>query len=284
MRELTGRSALITGAAGGIGRATALCLARRGVHILAVDIDPDGLKRLEGDVIERGVSCRTYRVDVSDWKAVDGLGREIEQAGIEIDILINNAGVLAGGFLSDMRLESWQWVVGINLWGPIHFVQRFLPGMIGRGRGHVVNVASAAGIIGFPTIGAYSTTKFALVGLSQAMRAELARNGIGVTAVCPGIVKTGIVEAAKLDGIEAAAPAALASRGLPPEKVAAQIVRAIQRNTPRIFPTASSKFGYVMTRISPGLVRWALTRAAGRVAAWRKTLDPSGDRKTGVCL
>ncbi|MCA9519903.1 MAG: SDR family NAD(P)-dependent oxidoreductase [Myxococcales bacterium] len=275
------RTVLITGAAGGIGRATALAFAREGASIVAADIDVEGLAALETAVRAHGVDCRGRRVDVSNATEVQDFAAELDASAVEIDVLVNNAGVLAGGFLLDTSLETWRWLIGINVMGPIHFNHCFVPGMVARRRGHVVNIASGAGIIGLPTIGAYSATKFAVVGLSQAMRAELAMHGIGVTVVCPGVIKTDIVNAARKETIDPKGAHGLVHRGLSPEAVAAQIVAAVRQNTAQIFPTVESKFGYLMSRVSPLLVRSAMTLCARLLSSQRTDAsDARGDRSS----
>jgi NAD(P)-dependent dehydrogenase (short-subunit alcohol dehydrogenase family) len=177
-----------------------------------------------------------------------------------VDILVNNAGVgLGGGFL-DTSLEDWQWVLSINLWGVIHGCHFFVPPMVKRGRGgHVVNVSSAAGIMATAQLSAYSTTKFGVFGLSEALREELHPHGIPVTTVCPGIINTPITTNARMRGPMASekARAGLVEfyqrRNYGPERVATNILKAIARKRTVAPISPESWVLYFMKRLSPGL-------------------------------
>lgn len=273
MERLTQRTVLITGAAAGIGRATALAFARQGALIIAVDLDESGLGALQTEIEACGASCHCHCLDVADWSAVDQLGAVLEADQIAVEILINNAGVLAGGFLAETTLDTWRWLIGVNLWGPIHFLHRFLPAMSQRRAGHIVNVASAAGIIGIPTIGAYAATKFAVVGLTQALRAEMTVHGIGVTAVCPGIINTNLARAARTERLDPTQVHRLVQRGSTPERVAGEIMHAVRHNIGQIFPGALAELGHWTSRLAPSLVQTVTARFASYV--YRKQISDS---------
>jgi NAD(P)-dependent dehydrogenase (short-subunit alcohol dehydrogenase family) len=186
-----------------------------------------------------------------------------------VDLLINNAGVgLGAGFL-DTELEDWDWIVGINVLGVVHGCRFFVPRMVERGAGgHVVNVSSMAGFFASPSLAAYSTTKFAVLGLSEALREELRPYGIGVTAICPGMINTPITRNAPARG-SLADPAArervvalYRRRNYGPERVARNILRAVERDR-TVAPVAPEAWiGYALKRISPRLAGWAARRLA----------------------
>lgn len=191
---------------------------------------------------------------------------------------MNNAGVgLGGGFL-DTSLEDWDWILGINLRGVVHGCHFFLPKMAARGRGgHVVNVASAAGFVASEALSAYATTKFAVVGLSEALRDELTPHGIGVTAICPGIIDTPITGSAQLRG-KAARPGAREQmmefyrrRNYGPERVAAKILKAVARNAAVAPVSPEAWMLYLLKRLAPGFVarlnRWMANRFERQLAS-----------------
>ena len=187
MRDLRGKKVLVTGAASGIGRELALALAAERAVVLLADIDKVGLTETSRLLERESAEQRSYIVDVSDREQVADMATNIEDELSGIDVLINNAGVFVWADIADTTLEDWDWMMGVNLWGPIHTINAFLPGMLRRGSGHIVNVASLGGLVTMPTVGAYSTTKFGLVGLTETLQHELKPHNIAVTLVCPGI-------------------------------------------------------------------------------------------------
>ncbi len=269
MQTLQGRTALVTGAASGIGRATVLALARRGAGLVVCDVNEDGLAAVAGEIRALGRDVLARRVDVASAEEMTAFAAAVHERVEAVDLLVNNAGVGLGGGVLHTSLDDWRWIVGINLFGVIHGCHFFVPPMVRRGRGgHVVNVASAAGYVASEALAAYSTTKFGVFGFSEALRQELRRHRIGVTTVCPGIINTPITETSPLRGPDAT-PEARAymvetyrRRNYPPERVAENILRAVQRNrgVAPISPEAWVMYG--LKRISPGLVAW-LDRKAG---------------------
>jgi len=200
-----------------------------------------------------------------------------------VDILVNNAGVGLGASFLETPLEDWDWVVAINLWGVIYGCHFFLPPMVARRRGgHVVNVSSAAGYLATAQLAAYSTTKFAVLGLSEALRDELEPHGIGVTTVCPGIINTPITATARMRG-PAAAPetrAALVAfyrrRGYGPERVAAAILKAIAKNRP-VAPVSPEAWGmYLLKRLAPGLAARVNRALAARMQRTMRAAQGAG--------
>jgi len=262
VRDLRGKTALVTGAASGIGKATALAVAKRGADLVVCDVDETGLAATAAAIEALGRNVFFRRVDVASRAQMQEFAAAVHERVPAVDLLINNAGVGLGASFRDTTLEDWDWIVSINLMGVVHGCHFFLPPMIARGQGgHVVNVSSAAGYVASEPLCAYATTKFAVLGLSEALAQELKRYGIGVTAVCPGIINTPITRTSRLRG-PAATPEARAQmvafyerRNYPPERVAENILKAVQRNRTIAPISPEAWVFYYLKRFSPGLIR-----------------------------
>ncbi|GAA2892051.1 SDR family NAD(P)-dependent oxidoreductase [Streptosporangium fragile] len=193
MRELAGKVAVITGAAGGIGRALALCLAEEGMTLMLADVDPVGLAETASRVPR--AETLTQVTDVSDEAAVQHLAdRSFGELGA-VHVLCNNAGVFQGGRIWTRKPEDFTWLLGVNLWGTLHGIRAFVPRMIEQDtEGHIVNTVSVAGLFTAPSSGAYSVSKHAAFAASQVLAQDLAAVGskLRVTALCPGAVRTDI--------------------------------------------------------------------------------------------
>lgn len=268
--NLSGKTALVTGAASGIGKETALAFARCGADLVICDLNQEALAAVAAEAERLGRSVMQQRVDVADREDMAEFAAAVRGQIGAVDILMNNAGVgLGGGFLHT-GLDDWDWVIGINLRGVIHGCHFFLPPMVQRRTGHVVNVASAAGLVATEALAAYSTTKFAVVGLSEALREELHPHGIGVTAVCPGIINTPITQSSRIVGPLATPEArremiaAYEKRNYGPERVARNILRAIDRNraVAPISPEAWTM--YLLKRFAPGVTAYLTRTLAAR--------------------
>ncbi len=196
--EIRDSIAVVTGAASGIGRATALALARQGGDVVIADVDRGGMAEVRSEIAQLGRRAIAVHTDVSQYGDVEALReRAIGEMG-RVDILMNNAGVHMTGPVERIPLADWEWIVGINFWGPIYGVKAFLPHMLASGSGHIVNTASMAGLIGSEPSIPYTVTKYAVVGLSQALAAYLHGKGIGVSVLCPGFVETRITQNERL--------------------------------------------------------------------------------------
>lgn len=255
-----GKKALITGAGSGIGRATAFLLAENGAHLVLCDLNKEAVERTASLARGLGASTETHVVDVSDWDDMQALAAKVNKTHGALDILVNNAGVGLGGSFLDTPVSDWQWVLGINLMGVVHGCKAFLPAMVAKKQGHVVNTASAAGYFAAPDMTAYAASKHGVMGLSEALRSEMAEHGIGVSAICPGIINTNIVSAGRMNGATGAAQEKIAAlyrrRNYGPELVAEAIVSAIEKNravTP-VSPEAWVMYG--AKRFIPGLMDW----------------------------
>ncbi len=252
---------LVTGAGSGIGRATAAAFAAGGATVVAADIDIEAAEKTAALCAERGGSARAERCDVTDPAALAALA---ECTG-PVDVLVNNAGVGMTGRFADMSVEDWRWIRSVNLDGVVHACAAFGPPMIARGSGQVVNVSSGLAYTMRATEGAYVATKAAVLALSRCLRADWAPHGVGVTAVCPGVIDTPIVGATRYLGsrgddrtrhrIEK-----IFRRGHPPETVARAIVAAAERN-PAVVPVGwEARLGWHLQRITPLAVQDRLAR------------------------
>lgn len=203
MKIKPGVKVCITGAASGIGRATALALGRKGADLFLSDINAKGLDETCGLIQNSGGTVkRSAAFDISDFNAVKNFADGIHADFGPLDILINNAGIALFALVEDMTHEHWEKIIKVNLWGPIHGVECFLPEMIRAKRGHLVTVSSTAGLIGAPWHAAYSTAKWGLVGLSEVLQQDLAQHNIKVTVICPGAVDTPLKHTVEILGVD----------------------------------------------------------------------------------
>jgi NAD(P)-dependent dehydrogenase (short-subunit alcohol dehydrogenase family) len=265
--SLVGRVAVVTGAGSGIGQATALALAERGADLAICDLNKDGLEATVERAERPCGRVLALEVDVSDESAMGAFADRVFAEFGRVDVLVNNAGIGVGGSFVDVPLEEWHAILGINVMGVVHGCHFFLPRMIVAERpAHVVNIASMAGYFAAPSMSAYTATKFAVIGLSESLRGELAPHGIGVSAICPGIINTPITRSSRMYGPLATAEnrergaQAFERRNYGPERVARGILNAIQKNR-AVAPVSPEAWAfYFLKRLFPGLVRW--------IAAW----------------
>jgi len=189
--------AVVTGAGSGLGRAFCLELAQRKARILAADIDLASAEETARLVRAAGGEAVTRRCDVSVAEEVEALAAAVDEAYGGADLVINNAGVGVGGPIGKVPLSDWRWILGVNLWGVVHGCHVFVPRFKERGSGHVLNVASAAGLLAAPDMGPYNVTKSGVVALSETLAAELDGTGVGVTVLCPTFFKTNIARSGR---------------------------------------------------------------------------------------
>lgn len=244
MTEIAGKTAFITGGANGIGLGIAQALAARGANLMLVDLNADALEAARLGFAGYNVRVETAVCDVAKADAVRAAADKAIASFGKVHIIINNAGVALGGKPGEMALEDWRWIVDINLMGVVYGVECFVPHIKSHGEGgHIVNVASMAGHIAMAGMGPYHATKFAVVGYSEALRAELAGDNIGVSALCPGWVKTSIHKSianrpsggVDLDAPENLAMNAVIENGLPAQAVGAWTADCIEANRMHIF-------------------------------------------------
>ncbi|MEU7026656.1 SDR family oxidoreductase [Streptomyces sp. NPDC046275] len=265
-----GQLVLVTGAASGIGRATAFAFAEAGARVVAVDRDAEGAARTaEMSRLIGAPEAWGETVDVSDEQAMEKLAAKVASEYGVVDVLVNNAGIGLTGSFFETTSEEWQRVLDVNLWGVIHGCRIFGGQMAERGQGgHIVNTASAAAFQPSRALPAYSTSKAAVLMLSECLRAELAEQGIGVSAICPGIVNTNITSTARFAGVtdeaeekrrQQKASRLYGMRNYPPEKVADAILRAVLHDEAVVPVTPEARGAHLLSRFAPGALR-ALAR------------------------
>lgn len=235
------RVSVITGAGGGIGRAVALELASRGSHLALNDVDEAGLAETvrRAEALGRRVTSKVF--DVSDREAFTAFAEETLEVHGRVDAVLNNAGVTVQNTLQDTSWKDWEWIVGINFWGVLHGTKIFLPHLLERGDGWIVNISSIFGIISVPTQSAYNATKFAVRGMTEALRQEVVGTGVTVTCVHPGGIKTNIVKNARFyTNVDGQGDHGSAIRDFEriartsPEEAARVIVEGMERKAPRV--------------------------------------------------
>jgi NAD(P)-dependent dehydrogenase (short-subunit alcohol dehydrogenase family) len=252
VRDLVGRTAFVTGGASGIGFALGRAFAQAGMKVMLADIEADAMTKAIDALREfhphvHGVTC-----DVTDPASVERAAEAAYQAFGRVHVVCNNAGVGGGSGIDDISLDAWRWVLDVNLMGVLHGIRTFLPHMRAHGEGgHFVNTASMAGMVSGLGFSPYATSKFAVVGMSEGLAAQLQPLGIGVTVLCPGFVRTRIAESGRnrperYGTVQAPHPAswagALAAEirrrvesGLDPAEVAARVLMAVRDNQPYVF-------------------------------------------------
>ena len=255
MKILPGANVCITGAASGIGRATAIAMAGLGVRLFLIDINADGLKetcRLVSDI--GGTVCFHKVFDISLYAEVEKFAGEIHRDFGPMDILINNAGIALFALVEDMAHEHWQKVINTNLWGPIHGIECFLKEMIKAKKGHVVNISSTAGLTGAPWHAAYATAKWGLVGLSEVLRYDLAQHNIGVTVICPGAVNTSMKHSVEILAVDKESTSVqeivrrFEKHAISPQRAAEIILDAIQKDKFLVITSSDIKLLYFFKR------------------------------------
>jgi NAD(P)-dependent dehydrogenase (short-subunit alcohol dehydrogenase family) len=263
--HLQGRTVLLTGAGGGIGHHIAETLARRGARVVASDIDEDRLEPLAGVAARLGA-------DLRDLDAAEALVARAEEAAGPLDVLVNCAGLEYTGAYADQERAEIEDLVRVNLLAPMTLIRAALPGMLARGRGHVVNIASVAGKGPAPYLATYGTTKAALIELTRSLRVEHRGTGVGFSAVSPGFVeREGMYARMAEDDLEA--PVALGTS--PPEQVAVAVAEAVEDDIPEKLVTARPmRPFFALTELVPragelGIIVSGARRFLGRVAGRR---------------
>lgn len=262
-RRFDDRVALVTGAASGIGAALAEALAARGAHVWLTDIDADAVAATAADIGARQPAARLDHapLDVTDFEAFAALVERVE-AERPIDFLFNNAGIGLAGELRDLTPADWRRVLAVNLEGTVNGVHAVYPGMVARGAGHIVNIASGAALAPRPGMVPYAAAKSAVAGLSQSLRAEAAGLGVRVSVVCPGYIDTGIMDRTRFVGLDGEGlRASIPIRPISSAECARRTLNGVARNRGLIPVGAEVALEWRLMRLMPGLVQ--------RVARWR---------------
>ncbi len=265
---LQGRTAVITGAASGIGRAIAQSLAQRGCHLALADLDEAGLAQTEA-MLGGAVRVSRHQLDVADASAVAAFPIQVASAHGGVDVLVNNAGVALAGAFDQVAPSDFEWLFAINFWGVVNMTRAFLPLLKAREEARLVNLSSLFGLIAPPGQAAYASSKFAVRGFTEALRHELKATTVGVTLVHPGGVATAIARNSRLPASMNPAQAEARRRHieallkLPPERAGEIIVRGIERGQSRVLVGTDAKFASLIQRLAPASY-WTLLGSAVR--------------------
>jgi NAD(P)-dependent dehydrogenase (short-subunit alcohol dehydrogenase family) len=254
--DLRGKRCLITGAASGIGRATAIAAAAQGAELFLTDRNGEGLEQVAAEIRGAGGTVSHFAtVDLVDHDAVVAFAAEVHAIAPSMDVVMNIAGISTWGKIEQLEHEHWRRTIEIDLMGPISVLECFVPAMIeARRGGHVVNVASVAGLFGLPWHAPYSAAKFGLRGVSEVLRFDLRKNRIGVSLVCPGAVKTPLVGTVDIVGVDRDNPkmrrliALFERRAVSPETVAEKILDAVERNRYLVFTSPDGRILHWLQR------------------------------------
>jgi len=251
--KLNGKRAVITGAASGLGRSLSTTLAGEGWKIGIVDIDDVGAAETLELVKRAGGSGETFHADVSHPESVKAFADHFFDAWGGVDLLVNNAGVASAGILGDIPLENWNWMFDISFWGMLYGCHEFVPRMKAQRSGHIVNVASAAGLISLTEMGPYNAAKAAVISLSETLRMELAQDRIGITVACPMFFKTNLlVDMRYTDEWEREwAQSTFDSARMTSDEVARRIISAAKKDRLYVIPQLSGRIFWLLKRLMP---------------------------------
>lgn len=287
IRDFTDKKCFITGAASGIGRATAHAMAGRGARLFLTDINREPLEAVAREIKQAGGTVVAWDAfDIRDIDRVRAFADRIQKESGSMDIVMNIAGTAIWGSVERLRHVHWKTMIDINLMGPINVIECLLPEMVRTGTGgHLVNVSSAAGLIALPWHAAYSASKFGLRGLSEVLRYDLRPHRIGVSVVCPGAVKTPLVNTVQILGVDRNHKAIrkfvarFEKHAVSPGKVAADIIRGIEKNRYLVTTSFDIRMGYWVKRkiffpyhITMIMINWLFRQAA------KKAEPPALDR------
>jgi NAD(P)-dependent dehydrogenase (short-subunit alcohol dehydrogenase family) len=255
--NLAGKTAVVTGAAGGIGRAVSCSLARRGCHLALADVNEAGLAETAALAGTQGLRVTTHRLDVADRQAIAAFPDVVSASHPGVDILVNNAGVAVGGAFDQVAEADFDWLFDINFWGVVRMTRAFMPLLRASQGAQLVNISSLFGLIAPPGQTAYCASKFAVRGFSESLRHDLEGSHIGVTTVHPGGIATSIAKNARMSRALSEAELAQAQKRfqrllkMPPEQAGEIIVKAIEQRRPRIIVGSDARFAALVERLFP---------------------------------
>lgn len=258
MKQYPGKRVLITGAGSGLGRALSIEFAKIGWNVGVAEINPDRADESCKLVHQSGGKALKIICDVSKFQDLEAARKLIEEKWDGVDIVINNAGVSCGGYMEDIPLDKWEWVIGINLMSVIYSCRTFIPILKKQKKGHIVNVASYFGFFPPPESATYNMTKAGVISLSETLRTELSPYDIGVSVVMPSFFKTNLMDQLYMtDTVQAHKVKSLFAKAkFTSEQVAQITIRAIGKNKLHILPQWDAKAVWVLKRISPRFLFW----------------------------
>jgi NAD(P)-dependent dehydrogenase (short-subunit alcohol dehydrogenase family) len=263
--DLRGRTAIVTGGASGVGAALVEALVSHGVDVVCADINLSGAQRVVARAHGPG-QAHAAQLDVTDARAVQALVASVVARAGSLDLMINNAGIVFVGPVESQTLTQWNQIIDVNVKGVVHGIAAAYPEMVKAGSGHIVNIASAAGLMPAGLVTSYAATKHAIVGLSLSLRMEAACHGVGVTVICPSAVETPLLDKGAFASVDPRSFFLDAERtkvAYDVDRLAADVVKAVQRNKARVVVPARTRAGWLMYRLAPALI----LRNAGRYVA-----------------
>jgi NAD(P)-dependent dehydrogenase (short-subunit alcohol dehydrogenase family) len=273
MKTLAGKVAVITGAGSGIGRALALDLARKGALLALSDVDDAGLAETVDQVKGAGArEVRSDHLDVSDRAAFAAYAAAVAAQFGRVNLVVNNAGVALAGDLEDLEYSDMDWIMSINFWGVVHGTKEFLPHLIASGDGHIVNISSLFGLVSMPGQSMYNASKYAVRGMSEALREEMlvAGHPVGVTVVHPGGIKTAIARnarySAKEDGEQSAKFFDTKLARMTPERAAEIILKGVETDKARVLVGLDAHAVHHLAKLTGSRYQDILAQRAKKIA------------------
>lgn len=261
MDHFAGKTAIVTGAASGIGLALSAELGTRGAVVTMVDINAELLETSAQSLRSAGCQVQTRALDVTDFAAVSELVGEVAAEHGHLDYIFNNAGVSVMGAVEDLTLQDWHEVINVNLFGAINGSTAAYPVMIKQGTGHIVNTCSVAGLVPFPGEMPYTTSKYGILGLSNALSVEGKGYGLQASAVCPGFIRTPMTENVEMRNLDRDKAMRMSPKGMSAEKCASVILRGVESGKAIIVVDSFTRMLWLMNRLSPQLARSVLAGA-----------------------
>jgi NAD(P)-dependent dehydrogenase (short-subunit alcohol dehydrogenase family) len=267
--RFSGRTAVVTGAAGGVGSALSRALGAAGATVVCADLDLEAAEQAAAGVVGPG-RARAVRLDVTDADAVQAVVDDVVEDQGRLDLMFNNAGITLLGETQDLTLAHWNAIIDVNLRGVVHGVVAAYPQMIRQGSGHIVNTASMGGLMAAGLLTSYVTTKHAVVGLSLALRSEAAAHGVGVTVVCPAAVETPMLDKGEV-GLVKGRDYYLQGQGirrpLDPDDLADQVLAAVAAGKAMVVTPRQARIAWRVGRIAPGFTQRMATRFVAKQRA-----------------
>ena len=293
MKDFKNKVAAITGAASGMGRTLALELARRGCHLALSDVNEKGLAETATLAGKFGVKVTTTKVNVASRDEVYAWADQVVRDHGKVNLIFNNAGVALTATVEGVKIQDFEWIMGINFWGVVHGTQAFLPHLRKSGDGHVINTSSLFGLMAVPTQGTYNASKFAVRGYTEALRMELEMEGCGVSATCvhPGGIATNIAMAGKIDesvtaktGVSEADHKRMANKLInvtTAEAAALQILKAVENNERRVLVGPDARFLDKVVRLLGSAYQVLVMKQVRKMNGARRASSQQAARSAG---